>query len=133
MKSWIEDFQASKEPVKMKIIGRCHFCGQPAVIRTSKLAPPDGHVDINAVKLVCQECFPKTLPQLPEDRYTVELSLTEEERQLMANALMAQLRMFKTWELEDTLKYTEAVQRIINLANKVGCNVDWDTLDPNAI
>ncbi len=60
---------------KIKTVGQCFFCGQPAHIITHKLNPQGP--DLGTEKRTCIECFPKTLPALPPAKPSVSDRITQ--------------------------------------------------------
>ena len=62
------------------------------------------------------------------------ITLDPKEVSLTKDVLMSELRRIKadekytTLELEDDYK-----DRVIALANKLGCKIDWPTLDPDGM
>ncbi len=51
-------------PLFFRILGNCALCGAEDGTHSTATLLPDGSKKDE--KIVCQECFPKTLPQLPE-------------------------------------------------------------------
>lgn len=40
MKTWLEHYQDTKKPLQWANIGKCEVCGQPAIMRVSRLLAP---------------------------------------------------------------------------------------------